>query len=300
LTYIHTPVARLFLALLLWLAPAVVFAAAPANITGITATEQSGQIFVTWTAPTNANTLTSYRVYVSRQSILQNNGAYDDVEVTSANSTDYTFTKLPTGNQFYVSVIAANAEGEESTFSEEAFVVLSSLPMVSSGIFVGPVGTTPTQLQLLSAASVSATGVLLTFNAPIVVPREKATEAFRISDASGAQLTLTRLVIDGPTVTIHTFPQTKDHRYRVSIFPVIQGKDSTGAQTLMLDTLTSTGDFTTLASLIGTWKPPKPTKPTKPSHSGDLSETGMGMVAIMMVAGATAGYVRERQKNAKC
>ena len=90
-----------------------------------------------------------------------------------------------------------------------------------------------TFLRLLSAESISSTGVLLTFSHPVVVAPEQATLAFGILTSSGTPLALQRLVIQGNTVRIDTDWQ-EPIVYQVRLGPVITGTDANGAM-LTLD-----------------------------------------------------------------
>lgn len=286
--YIHIT-HRLLLLCLLWAIPLVTSAVTPVNVTGIAASEQNGQIVVRWEPVTLAE-IKEYHVYISRASILQNNGAYDDIEVVPGNQSQHTITQLPVSEQVFISVIAVNQEGEKSTFSEEAVIARAPL---NPDIIIGEPGI-PTTLRLISAVPVSSTGVLLTFNTNVNIPYEKAPEAFRITNSSGAQVILTRLVIDGKTVRIESFPYSKHATYLVTMSSIVEGNHQ--STILKLDPTASSKAFTATTGAIGTWVGSIITTPTKPTKPGDLSDTGLSILGLTMAAGAVAGWVREKRK----
>lgn len=130
-----------------------------AGVTGIEAVAVGNKVHVKWDAPRGGDPIASYRVYYSRESILENGGMYDDFEETQGPTTEYILRTMPTGNLF-VSVLAVNAAGEESPFFlEEAMVTLASSPATPTAPVVTPVPDTlePTlpTMPLVSPSSVS-------------------------------------------------------------------------------------------------------------------------------------------------
>lgn len=109
--------------LTLLFAPVLAFAAPPADVTGLQAeVSADGEIIVTWDKLDED--IAYYNVYYSSQSILGNNGEYEDYERTSGPKGAYTFPGNPTfGGTLYISVLAVNQNGEESAvFAEEISV----------------------------------------------------------------------------------------------------------------------------------------------------------------------------------
>lgn len=211
----HSFVTRLIILLLAGFMPVLVYAA-PAPITGITATVQNGQILVKWTAP-KATDIASYRIYYSRNSILGNNGAYDDFQTTTGKRTEYILSDFPAANRLYISVLAVNTKGEESpSFTGEAAVD-------TGGTASSTTVSDANSLELLSARSLSSTGVLLHFNTQVTVPADMGAQAFSIDDGSGNSLAVTRLEIEGTDIVIHTVPQKKNTRYTIHVLPFVQG-----------------------------------------------------------------------------
>lgn len=236
---------RLSLACVSLCLPIAAVAAAPGSVTGIEATLQGGKVFVSWT-PLADTSVTAYRIFYSHASILSSNGSYDDYETVDSSVNSYTLANTPISAMVYVSVLAVNADGEESAyFAEEASVTLSatqptsSMPSVTSATTVVsssaptavPAGSTQ---QLLSVRTLSATGVELTFTQPVSIDPSKALEAFTIETGSGDILTITRLTVDGTIVRLDTLPQTRGIAYVLIVGDGVAGSDPfTGAATAL-------------------------------------------------------------------
>jgi hypothetical protein len=87
-----------------------------------------------------------------------------------------------------------------------------------------PAAPTPPRLQLLSAQAVSATGILLTFSADIIMPPGMDSRIpFTVRDASGTILALSGARIEANTVLLITAPQKPALPYRIEIKPPIGG-----------------------------------------------------------------------------
>lgn len=105
----------LLVSFLLW--PFSALADTPANVTGLSARFEGGQVTVRWDEVENADT---YRVYYGQKSILDNDGAYDDFMTTDGGDTELVLTDLPPYQKIFIAVLAVNADGEESlSFVEE-------------------------------------------------------------------------------------------------------------------------------------------------------------------------------------
>jgi len=236
-----TTLLRLSLACVSLCLPLAAAAAAPGSVTGIEATLQGGKVFVSWT-PLNDTSVSAYRVFYSHASILSNNGSYDDYDTVEGSVNSYTLANTPISPMVYVSVLAVNADGEESAyFAEEASVSLNGGQAASS---VAPVTSMPTTVsselsvpqgsaqQLLSVRTLSATGVELTFTQPVTIDPAKALEAFTIKTGSGDALTITRLTVEGTVVRLDTLTQERNIAYVLTVGDGVSGVDPfTGAAT---------------------------------------------------------------------
>lgn len=111
---------------LLSLAGNVLAQTPPSPVTGVTAQALSGQVVVQWN-PVTSDPIDYYRVYYSNYSILDNDGLYDDFEVTQGDETTLTFVPPPNLNDLYIAVIAVAKNGTESEFfTEETYVKVST------------------------------------------------------------------------------------------------------------------------------------------------------------------------------
>lgn len=197
--------------------PIVTMAAAPANVRDVRAEVVAEGVKVSWSKVDGD--VAAYRIFYSHASILENDGLYDDFESADGTVDSHILKSAARGGDFYVSVLAVNAQGEESAlFLEEASVTVPEAMAASSSsssIAMQPLASD--ELRLLSAESVSATGVTLTFSHPITIPAAQAASAIVMRNASGGILPMKRFVIQGNIVMVHTLPQERNVPYRVTI-----------------------------------------------------------------------------------
>ncbi|MBI3331904.1 hypothetical protein HYZ99_03005 [Candidatus Peregrinibacteria bacterium] len=231
------------------LSPAYAFAA-PGGVTGIQAEVVEGEVRVRWNAATDGDPAASYRVYYNTESILENDGEYDDFEETNDPVTQHILRDFPPSMELYISVLAVGPDGVESDFFlEEVNVFLGQEPEEpleepppeeepSSSSQEIPTPTLPSEEEpsvpglpmsgevfaVVSAESISATGVLVTFSLPVVLAPDQAANAFMIKNSSGTQLALTRLTIAGNRVQINTEVQERNVAYIVEASSVLQGR----------------------------------------------------------------------------
>jgi hypothetical protein len=228
-------------------------AAAPAGVPNVTAVYQNGTVHVAWTVPDESEDFSSFRVYISHQSILGNNGIYDDYNEVPASAMSFDLKTLPPQPTLYVTVAAVN-EGGEGPFISEAVVDLPRSALASSSSSSAaavslpppPAVVTPTPapapepqplpivapspvaaptlapvehlLQLLAAHSTTETGVTLLFSDPVAADEKlSAAKLFSITDASGAVLTVKDFSVNGSIVMLTTDPQKTDVVYRISV-----------------------------------------------------------------------------------
>ncbi|MDO8468627.1 MAG: hypothetical protein Q7S29_02610, partial [Candidatus Peribacter sp.] len=223
-------------------APLLAHAAAPGSVVGVQAQAQAdGSIMVQW-APVSGS-IAAYRIYFSQKSILENDGYYDDVETAEGTATSHVLRGVPSGfATVYVSVMAVNAQGEESPyFTEEVRVdrmvtqTTSPAPVSASSMNTqAPVSSysspapqassTATSLHLLSAQALSATRIGLTFSAVPVIEASQAPSAFSIIDAQGLPLQIEQLTIEGKNATVQTIRQAAGTVYQVRLTEPLAGE----------------------------------------------------------------------------
>lgn len=243
-----------------------VFAATPPpNVTSVRADYIGGALVVNWGAVQDPAGIDFYRIYFSRQSILQNQGDYDDVERTQGTATTYTFERAPFGGKkVFVSVMAVNKDGLES----EAFEVESSAVLTSASS--GTTSSTPTSsatssatrssssksssvsnisssatqvssqkssssiatlsssaepLQLMRVRAISSTGVLLEFSKPLDATVPTA-DAFAIVDGSGSELMIKSVAFSGSTnLIVNTASQRPQVIYALGLTKTLKASD---------------------------------------------------------------------------
>ena len=200
----------------------------PPTIASVQATLESNGIRVTWQAPKDTTGIAYYRVYFSRQSIVQNEGNYDDFERTKGTETSYVFDTPPVGGSSVTfGVLAVNTDGVESEgFETEATVQLSQVQTESPTAAARSTSAAPLTtaspvpalpLLVTSVAPISATGVLVTFSGTLTAMQTTDTGAFLVVDGSGTLLQIARLTLSGSAVIVHTAPQTPGTRYAIAI-----------------------------------------------------------------------------------
>ncbi len=225
----HTRV-RLSLGFLGLMLP-VLALAAPGNVVGIRAELTDEGVQVSWAPP--AGDVASYRVYYSAQSILNNNGLYDDFEMVAGSELSHVLRNIPAVTDVYVSVLAVDSNGTESPyFVEEAHVTLVPSAAMTSSVMMAASSAAqamsmPTAmpssvmqedvLRLLSAEAVSSTGVLLKFSLPVSISPDQASDAIILETGSGVRLAMKRFVVQGNDILVHTATQERGVVYRVKI-----------------------------------------------------------------------------------
>jgi len=126
----------------------------PTSVTGITTQIVENQIQVNWKAV--SDDISYYRVYFSSESILNNNGLYDDFERTTGPETTLLFPRPNSAPEIFVAVIAVNKNNEESEFfTQESSVRFGSITVssTSSAPRVASFSSAP-PIQWSSAASI--------------------------------------------------------------------------------------------------------------------------------------------------
>lgn len=225
--------------------PTFAFAASPEAVTGIIVEQMDEGMSVSWD-PVPDETIAYYRVYYSGESILDNEGAYDDFEVTPGPENLYFIEVPPPVDVLYVTVLAVNEAGEESeSFLEEASVEIAKAEPEEAETVEEPEevteepeekvteepeeaveeeSETAEPLRLLSADSTSATSVALLFSAPVVMGSDDVNDLVRITDSAGVLLPIISFDVDGDAMKLVTAEQAAGMVYEVNASPEISGK----------------------------------------------------------------------------
>ncbi len=215
---------------LLALAVPLLASAAPAPVTGVHAERRGAEVVVSWDA--TSSDVASYRVYWSRQSILDNDGDYDDSEQTDGPVTTLTLKKMADGPVF-VAVIAVDSNGEESAaFVEEAEATTADNRPV---------------LQVTRVVAAGANQIRLTFDHAVVLALADIRQAVRVEDANGTSVAVVSLSLDEDTILLTTAEQ-RAGKYRVTLAQeAFLGLPSDEGGPLAVFTQDSVHPFTSLA-----------------------------------------------------
>lgn len=292
----------LLMSALMW--PLSAVADTPPNVTGLSAHFENGQVTVRWDAVEGADL---YRIYYGQNSILDNEGAYDDFVATSGKNTEFVLADLPPYPQVFLAVLAVNGDGQESaSFVEEVQLQLSGEP--ADGQKTEKEAPTParreheaTTFGLTSVIAQSPTEVQLTFSTNVSIPVEQAIDAFTIIDNHGRPLRPYRLVIEGSIITITTEHQKPGQDYAVRVNDPVASDPLLGP-VLTIDGERSIGVFTgydgpvqsdeLVAQAAASAAPQNISIPRK-----GLISSGMPVIVVVAVSGAIAGWRRIRRKR---
>lgn len=210
----------------------------PANVRQVSAEQQGTTVRVTWSPVEDA---AFYRVYFSHESILENEGNYDDFERTSGSDAEYTFVKLPLkSDTITFGVLAVNADGQESEgFETEKTITVTSVETTMANDKTEPStpeenmpeGENPTStakpMEIESVEAVSATGVLITFTKTINPDADIKPDFFILTDSGGNTLAVKDMQKEGAMVLLTTDMQAPKRAYTFGLLNVIPAEDGT-------------------------------------------------------------------------
>lgn len=238
-----------FLAVVLLTVPLIAEAAVVPAVKGVEVEQRGSNVVVSWEEV--RGDIAYYRVYYSTVSILDNDGLFDDFEVTEGNETQLEIVPRSGSQAFYAAVIAVMQNGDESEFFvDEAGIALSDTPVVPGGntssapppaqsssaapppppasSSSAPASSSAPSMPavaLLSVEAVSPTELKAEFSAPVTVDQARAPEGLRITDRKNRPLVITSIAINGSIITINTQEQVKGAVYRVMFSEPFEGKN---------------------------------------------------------------------------
>ena len=202
------------------LLPASVLAAPP-PVTGVGAAQHGSEVVVQWD-PIEDVPISHYRVYYSFESILENDGLYDDFETTDGPESTITFIPPPHTDVLYVAVIAVADGGLESEFfTSEAWVQLQRTAEPTDQ--EPPLDHNAT-VELLKAEATSPTDIVVEFSAAVTVDPTHAPDGLFIEDSTGQRLHIQSITIEGRRITIYTETQVRGTVYSVKFSEPFRGK----------------------------------------------------------------------------
>lgn len=218
-------------------------------ITGIVLQAAQNAISVSWTAPSGV-IVDHYTVSYAKQSIMSNNGRFDDQESTIGNETSLVLLDLQNrgfadGDTMYVTVTAVDAGSRMTTVGEEQSIRVQ-IPGASSGTS-SAVSTLP---GLEHAIAESATTVKLTFTTEVKLPTENPSTHFAITEeASTNPVGILSAVASGQDVILTTLPMALRGRYTVAFSESVTALDGTPFdQTRRMATFIARGEEGTSSS----------------------------------------------------
>lgn len=195
------------------------------GVTGIELQSVPNAVAVSWQAPPGIS-VDRYTVYYAHQSILQNNGRFDDKEMTFGPETSLVLLDLKNrgftdGEMIHVTVTYTDLSGQENpTFAEEKSVKVrvpgttSAEPHESAP----PPGTTPGTVVLENAVAENLTTVRLHFSSPVRIPEGVASPYFSIAgEQTGNPVAVLSAVAEGQDIVLTTLTMNPRTRYTVSV-----------------------------------------------------------------------------------
>lgn len=227
----NTKIKFIFTLIVASLAGQVFAAPVPPPVSGVTAQALDGQVIVQWDAIDSAM-IDYYRVYYSTESILENNGIYDDFEVTDGNLTTLSFIPPRNTQDIYVAVIAVSGGGVESPyFIDEAYVKVPAGPAVldpkdepEPPEVRNPDVPAHTTLKLLKATVTTPEEIVAEFSTAVIVDPASAVHSLKVTKAGGYELVIRSIVIDDKTVIINTATQERGVVYNVQFAEPFAGR----------------------------------------------------------------------------
>jgi len=292
------------------LLPVAMLAAAPGSVTGLQVEFRDDEtVAVSWDKLKKQD-IAYYRVYYSSESILRNQGSYDDFEQTDGPKGLYVFNDLTPDTDFYVSVLAVNTEGEESEFfAEEAFMhIPAGLPSIIPEPADAPVLQIPTEgepepepvdepepideplpdeapsgaqagepvapgpFQLMAVAPVSSTEISVEFSQAITKEGlEAAAPAFTVNKPDGTELEILSNSIDGIGVMLKTVEQ-EDIVYELVVSEMLMS-----AMDATIDPDNRSVLFVGASATVEAPEVPTEPEPTEPEPETDVVEDTLGI-----------------------
>ncbi|MDP7068923.1 MAG: hypothetical protein QF815_00205, partial [Candidatus Peribacteraceae bacterium] len=214
--------------------------ASPPAVTGTEVSQVGDEASVTWDAVTS-DPISYYRVYYSGESILDNDGVYDDFETTEADETSLKIMPPSDIDTIFVAVIAVAESGLESEFfTDEASITIDrsdspveedDLPPLPEPIQYTTPPPAPVQteeagpVRLMKGDVISPTEISIQFSSSLTVDSKSAPEGLQIEDANGEKLQITSITIDRNTVIIFTETQQRGAVYNVQFSEPFAGKN---------------------------------------------------------------------------
>ncbi len=232
-------------------------------ISGLALQAAPNALSVSWPSLSGV-TVDHYLVSYAKQSILGNNGRFDDQEETIGNETSLVLLDLQNrgfsdGEMIFVTVSGVDAAGRMSTVGEEQSMRVQ-IPGTGASSSQTP-GSAP---GLTQAVAESATSVKLYFSTPVRLPADNPAAHFAITEETTTNpIGILSAVASGQDIILTTLPMTSRGRYSVAVSDAIVATDG-----LPLDQTRRTAVFVARGEEVVLDLPPLPdtTAPETPRN----------------------------------
>jgi hypothetical protein len=145
----------------------------PSDVENFQGEAYNGALRLTWDAATDDTGVVGYYVHYGTSTVDEAGESYDDF-VDAGNVTEYSLTGLDNDTEYFLSVVAFDAEDNESMrWAEE----ISLTPTESAGDFSDSDAPTVSEAEALNNVEVR-----VVFSEAVVLPSEDAQDAFQIED----------------------------------------------------------------------------------------------------------------------
>jgi len=194
-------------------------------VTGIELQAAPNAMGIRWQAPTGA--VDRYKVYFSKESILENNGRYLGAEETIGNQTSMALLDLANrgfsaGDTAYVTITAIDATGMEyRAFGEEK----SAAVIVTQGLPSANVSHNAANLAVENAVAENESAIRLVFTAPVAALEGHPATHFAIAGEDGSAVSVLSAEIIGNALLLQTTPMVVRTRYTITTLGTVKGAD---------------------------------------------------------------------------
>src|SRR3989344_2149401 len=208
--------------------PMVAAAQGGPTVTGIELQAAPNAMGVRWQAPASG-TVDHYKVYFAKESILEQNGRYLDVEETIGSQTNIALLDLVnrgfvSGDTMYVTITAVDSTGVEyRTFGEEQ----NAAVIVSQGASSMNEPHNAASLAIENAIAENESTIRLLFTAPVAAPEGHPAIHFTITGEDGSAVSALSAEASDNALVLRTTPMRVRTRYTITALGTIKGIDGT-------------------------------------------------------------------------
>ncbi|MFH1533531.1 MAG: hypothetical protein ABID64_01210 [Nitrospirota bacterium] len=218
----------------------------PTDVENFLGTAYNGAVKLTWDAVTDDTGVEGYYVHYGLSTVDEAGESYDEF-VDAGNVTDYLLTGLNNDTEYFLSVVAFDAEGNESLrWAEE----ISLTPSESAGDYADAEAPTVSEAEALNKVQVR-----VIFSETIVLPNEDPQDAFQIEDDDLLEpLVVTAAEMDdedgsGSSVILTTEEQVEGTTYTLTVTSDVEDASGNPINSGTSDTAIFTGSGEEMAAV---------------------------------------------------